>query len=154
MYTHVGQSLQMPNSRLKVRHGIGNQASFQSGQNIWTLYYGAREVSCCVNVFGHHNLYRHTGVRRNIELVATLKQKLGKLVTTVSPLNPTGPFPLHGTKNLAIYLHRKKDLEFLVSCTKSQCGSFRAIVNLFLPQGNEKDKAQIELFFQMASFYK
>ena len=34
----------------------------------------------------HHNLYRHTGVQRNTELVATLKQKLGELVTTVSPL--------------------------------------------------------------------
>ena len=35
---------------------------------------------------GHHNLYRHIGVQRNDELVATLKQKLGKLVTAVSPL--------------------------------------------------------------------
>ena len=37
-------------------------------------------------VFRHHNLYRHNSVERKTELVATLKQKLGKLVTTVSPL--------------------------------------------------------------------
>ena len=36
--------------------------------------------------FRHHNLYRHIGVQRNTELAAILSQKLGKLVTTVSPL--------------------------------------------------------------------
>ena len=49
----------------------------------WTLSYSAREVTYCVRSSRHHNLYRHTGVHRNTDLVATLKQQLGKLVTTV-----------------------------------------------------------------------
>ena len=45
----------------------------------------------------HHNLYGHIGVQRNTELEATLKQKLGKLVTILClPLNLTGRYVPQG----------------------------------------------------------
>ena len=72
---------------LRADTAADTKPAFKRVNNNRIMYYSAQEVSHCNSFAGHHNLDRHGYVKRNTELVATLKLMLGTLVTTVSPLN-------------------------------------------------------------------
>ena len=60
--------------------------AFKQVKTIIHYIKGHGKVFHCNSFAGHHNLDRHGCIKRNSELAATVKQKLGKLVITVSPL--------------------------------------------------------------------